>query len=99
MKISTLRQIQLSQVSNVDKNNKETYISHAAQLLRNASYAKKSVWGIYSITYTAKNICGAFAQNAILMGFICHAMSLHPEYITSIASVNNYIINNICVKQ
>ena len=56
MKISTLRQIQLSQVSNVDKNNKETYISHADQLLRNASYAKKSVWGIYSITYTAKKI-------------------------------------------
>ena len=83
--------IALSQVSNVDKNNKETYISHAAQLLRNASYAKKSAWGIYSITYTPKNICGAFAQNAFLIGFIYHAMSLHPEYIASIASVNTIL--------
>ena len=70
MKISTLRQIQLSQVSNVDKNNKETYISHAAQLLRNASYAKKSVWGIYSITYTAKKYLWSICTK-------CHPYGIH----------------------
>ena len=33
------------------------------------------------------------------MGFICHAMSLHPGYLPSIAVVRNCMINHISEKQ
>ena len=34
--------------------------------------------------YCQKTICRALQWNAFLMGLICHAMSLHPEYVTRI---------------
>ena len=72
-------------------------------MLHNCSemhHMQKNLHGGYTALHILqKNICRAFARNAFLMGFICHAMLLHPEHIASIASVNNYIINNTCVKQ
>ena len=55
--------------------------------------------GYRALHLLQKTICGAFQGNAFLMGLICHAMSLHPEYLASIAVVSNCMINNICEKQ
>ena len=98
VKIWISRQIYPSQLADVYKNNQEVYISHASQLLTNELCWKICTQDIEHDIYY-KNICWAFQWNAFLMGFICHAMSLHPGSMPRIAVVSNCMINNISQKQ